>query len=216
MSMYNISTGSEGEFQPGSGGKVLKNLMGVKSVSLMHNIEDLALQTVENKYFESEIITADTRITASIICQMHKHWLGELYEWAGRYRTVDISKGEFLFPRAWLISRNMDAFERRILAEHTPCRGDTIEAVSFSLAIVHAELLLIHPFREGNGRLARWLADMMAAQAGLPLPDYGFTGRGSRRNKETYLQAVIGGYAQNYEPLTRFFAEALERRLDES
>ena len=35
-----------------------------------------------------------------------------------------------------------------------------------SIAMVHTELLLIHPFRDGNGRLARWLADIMAAQAG--------------------------------------------------
>lgn len=109
----------------------------------------------------------------------------------------------------------MDSFERGILAERTPCRGQ-IEDVSSSLAIVHAELLLIHPFREGNGRLARWLADMMAAQAGLPLPDYGFTGRGSRKNKEAYLQAVIRGYGQDYEELSRFFAEALERRVLET
>jgi hypothetical protein len=33
--------------------------------------------------------------------------------------------------------------------------------------VVHAELLLIHPFREGNGRLARWLADLMALQPEL-------------------------------------------------
>jgi cell filamentation protein len=182
----------------------------------MHNIEDMALQFVENSYFESEIVTADTRFTASIICQMHNDWLGKLYEWAGMYRTVDISKGGFPFPRAWLIPQNMENFERGVLSEHTPCRGDTLEDVSLSLAVVHSDLLLIHPFREGNGRLARWLADIMAAQAGLPLPDYGFTGKGSRKRRAEYLAAVIEGYGQNYEPLTRFFIDALKRRLAES
>jgi len=215
MSRYNVPSGSEGEYEPGSDGKVLKNLMGIKSPSLMNNIEDMALMATEDRYFESEIITADTRITAKIICRMHKDWLGLIYEWAGDYRGVDMSKGDFPFPPAWLIPRNMETFERGILAERTPCRGETIEDVSLSLAVVHAELLLIHPFREGNGRLARWLADMMAAQAGLPLPDYGFTGRGSRNNKETYLQAVIRGYGQDYEALTRFFTVALERRVSE-
>jgi cell filamentation protein len=71
----------------------------------------------------------------------------------------------------------------------------------------------LHPFRDGNGRLARWLADLMALQAGLPAPDYGFTGRGGKVRQREYLIAVGAGYVQDYEALTRFFLEAIERRL---
>ncbi len=216
MSRYNLPTGSEGEYEPGSGGKVLRNKMGIKSLSLMHNIEDAALEHIENIYFESGKITADTRITADIICRMHKDWLDKIYDWAGRYRTVDMSKGDFRFPPAYLVAQNMSNLEQDVLAKYTPCRGESIEDISLSMAIVHAELLLVHPFREGNGRLSRWLADIMAAQAGLPLPDYGFTGRGSKARKAQYLGAVIAGYGQNYDVLAHFFADALERRLEES
>lgn len=55
----------------------------------------------------------------------------------------------------------------------------------------------------------------MAAQAGLPLPDYGFTGKGSAASKQRYLKAVISGYGQDYGALHNFFVEALERRLSE-
>ena len=79
------------------------------------------------------------------------------------------------------------------------------------LAEVHADLLMIHPFREGNGRLARWLAELMALQAGLPLPLYRFTGRGAKTESERYLAAVKAGYLRNYRPLADFFAEAIER-----
>jgi hypothetical protein len=68
------------------------------------------------------------------------------------------------------------------------------------MAVVHAELLLIHPFRDGNGRLARWLADLMAVQAGLPVPDYALSGRGSTTRQEHYVAAVRQGYIQNYAP----------------
>ena len=81
------------------------------------------------------------------------------------------------------------------------------------MAEVHAELLLIHLFREGNGRLSRWLADLMALQAGLGPPDYGFAGRGSRSSQSRYLDAVKRGYVQDYDSLTDFFREAMERRL---
>jgi cell filamentation protein len=73
--------------------------------------------------------------------------------------------------------------------------------------------LLIHPFREGNGRLARWVSDVMAFQASLLAPDYGFTSRDGKKRREVYLDAVREGYVQDYEPLTTFFVEALERRL---
>ena len=81
------------------------------------------------------------------------------------------------------------------------------------MAEVHAELLMIHPFRDGNGRLARWLADLMALQAGLPAPQYDFEGRGKSARRERYLAAVTRGYGQNYEPLAAFFAEAINRRM---
>jgi len=47
------------------------------------------------------------------------------------------------------------------------------EEVIKALAVVHTELVLIHPFRaEGNGRVARMLATLMALQAGLPPLDF--------------------------------------------
>jgi cell filamentation protein len=73
--------------------------------------------------------------------------------------------------------------------------------------------LLIHPFREGNGRLARWLADLMALQAGLPAPRYMFAGRGGKARRTRYLEAVTKGYFQDYEPLAGFFLEAFGRSL---
>lgn len=80
------------------------------------------------------------------------------------------------------------------------------------IAIVHEELLLIHPFRDGNGRMARWLADVMAIQAGYPAPAYGFSGRGSKRRRAEYLAAVKRGYIQDYAPLANYFEEAILRR----
>ncbi|MCX6996642.1 MAG: Fic family protein [Kiritimatiellaeota bacterium] len=94
---------------------------------------------------------------------------------------------------------------------YTPCHRGEEEKVVHALAVVHAELLLIHPFREGNGRLARWLAELMAAQAGQPLPQYHFSGRGGQSEREQYLAAVQRGYAGDYRLLEDFFTRALAR-----
>ena len=106
----------------------------------------------------------------------------------------------------------MREMERSVLRQHTPCKSGTLDKVATAIAIVHAELLLIHPFRDGNGRLARWVADVMATQAGYPAPAYGFSGQGSKKRRAKYLAAVKRGYVQDYAPLARFFEEALVRR----
>jgi cell filamentation protein len=46
------------------------------------------------------------------------------------------------------------------------------EQLIAAVAITHVELILIHPFREGNGRLSRLLADVMAVQGGYKPLDY--------------------------------------------
>ncbi len=73
-----------------------------------------------------------------------------------------------------------------------------------SIAVVHAERLLIHPFRDGNGRLARWRADSLATQADYPAPAYGFSGRGSKKRREEYLLAVQQDCIENYVPMGAF------------
>jgi cell filamentation protein len=212
-SRYVTPQNAEAEFEPGSHGWVLRNRLHIRRKSEMDQMEFKALVTAQEAYLSR--LGPDTRLTAEILSQMHRDWLGGIYEWAGRYRTVELAKGDFRWPPAFRVSQNMDAFEKGVLARCTPCRPGLLLEIARCIAEVHAELLLIHPFREGNGRLARWVSDLMALQAGLPAPDYGFTGRGSRRRRGAYLEAVRAGYLQDYEPLTDFFVEALERRLRE-
>jgi len=168
-----------------------------------------ALIAVQDRYLD--LIENHTVFTAETICQMHCDWLGELYEWAGEYRTVEMSKDGFTWPPAFLVAGNMERFSREILSKLTPMRTPHIDEAAHAMSIIHAELLLIHPFREGNGRLARWLADLMALQAGLPLPDYRLTGRGSKAQGNRYIAAVAKGYERDYADLSAFFSEALER-----
>jgi len=91
---------------------------------------------------------------------IHKLSLGHLYSFAGKYRTVNMSKGGFLFPAAQFINESMDSFEKEILSV-LPNRYESKESLIKDIAKVHGELLFIHPFREGNGRTARVLANLI-------------------------------------------------------
>ena len=208
---YAAPQGAEAEFEPGSRGRVLRNLLGIRLKRDMDRAEHRALLAAQTAYLRT--IGPKTRFTSALIRQMHSDWLGGIYEWAGRYRTVELQKGDFRWPPAYRVPENMAALETSLLKWHTPCRPGPLPLVARRIAEVHAELLLIHPFRDGNGRVARWLADLMAFQAGFPAPEYPFEGRGSTSRKQRYIEAVGQGALRNYDLLTAFFAEVLAERL---
>jgi len=174
----------------------------------MDRAEYEALVQAQAHYYD-KVITPSTRITCKLLRRMHRDWLGGIYTWAGEYRSVELAKGDFVWPPSYIVPENMARFEQEMLAKHTPCKPRALEDACLSVAMVHADFLYIHPFREGNGRMARWLADIMLTQAGYPLPAYHFAGKGSRRARAEYLEAVRQGYDQRYEALARFFEEAV-------
>lgn len=208
---YQPPEGVETEAEPGSCGCVLRNSLGIQCKQEMDLLEVNALDAAQNASTMS--LTSRTRFTARLLCRMHKDWPGGVYEWAGQYRTVDVSKGSFTWPPAALVPQNMENFQQGLLRTNTPCLPGPVPEVTHCIAEVHAELLLIHPFREGNGRLARWLADLMALQVGPSYSIYGFVGRGSQQQRERYLAAVKEGHLMRYDDLTGFFVGALERGL---
>jgi cell filamentation protein len=108
------------------------------------------------------------RHIVSATAQLRRIWLGPIYPWAGEYRSVNIGKGGFQFAHAPRIASLMAELERDALRRYTPCQTVAVLEIARALAEVHAELILVHPFRDGNGRLARLLMLLMALQAGLP------------------------------------------------
>jgi len=200
--------GPEAEFEPSSQGRVLRNLVGVRSVREMARHESEALLAATRRLIDETAV--DQKFTAKDICRMHRLWLGEIYPWAGEYRQVNITKGDFMFAAAGQIPRLMREFERGPLRKFTPCRYDDIDEQSRALGIVHVELILIHPYREGNGRCARLLAMLMAFQAGLPALDFGGI-RG--REKQRYIAAIRAGLNHDYEPITGVYRRIIKRTL---
>lgn len=162
--------GPEAEFEPGSRDRVLRNLLGIRSVRQMARCESDALLPATSTLIRA--VESNQRFTAGTICEMHELWLKQIYPWAGRYRQVNVNKGGFMFAAAAQVPRLMREFERRPLQEYTPCHDTHVDAQARALAVVHAELILIHPFREGSGRCARLVALLMALQAGLPVLDF--------------------------------------------
>lgn len=208
---YDVPDLPETTFEPGSRGRVLKNLLGIRSKREMEQLETTELEWVMGEAVR--VFDVHHRFRAADIRAMHADWLRNIYPWAGEYRQVNIGKGGFQFASAQYIPDLMEEFEQGPLAEHTPCPPGVVEGVARRLAVVHSELVLIHPFREGNGRIARLLSILMSVQAGLPPLAFGVL-KGDLR--ERYFRAVRASVGKDYGPMTSIFSGVIEATLRSS
>lgn len=199
---YHVS-GAEGEFEPGSNGQVLRNLVGITSSD---DMDDLELQLLGELYHEVLLQDfPDRALTVADLKRWHHLWLGNVYPWAGQERSVNLGKGGFQFAAAGLLTGLPSDFERKCLGPWTPCGRLASAEVVNAIAVTHVELILIHPFREGNGRLSRLLSDVMAVQAGHEPLDYS----GWERFKPAYIGAIHSGMSGDYGPMRQFVANAM-------
>ena len=201
MSRYDI-TGSEGEYQPGSDNKVLRNLPGITDLEEMNIaetdlLEDLYLQVFDNF---PEALTFET------LCRWHRAWLGNVYSWAGQYRTVDMSKPDIRFASPVQIPKLAEQFEKQYLVRFAELPDIDDEKLITFLAEAHVEFILIHPFREGNGRISRLLLDVMAAKAGAQPLDYSLWDE----HKDFYFKAIQAGRDGDYQYVERLIRDVLE------
>ncbi len=200
---YTTEKGIEGNFQKGSNQSVLANKLNIASKEEMDDVELGLLNLLYNDVYSS--VSINQVITTKDICQWHKKWLGNVYHWAGNYRNVNMSKNDFHFTSSRQISYLMNQLDEKLLSILLPCNEMKMDKLIQALAVVHIEFILIHPFREGNGRIARLLANVMVLQAGLPEIDFSFFDK----NKKDYFKANQIGLSGNYEPLKFLFKQVL-------
>lgn len=183
---------------PDSQSEILPNLLGLKSS------EEIALSEFEG-FLKAEIVltealTKRSKFSVAYILRIHRLALGHLYAFAGKYRDVNISKGGFPFAAARFLHQTMQAFDEEVL-QKLPNKYESKEALIHDIAVVHGELLVIHPFREGNGRTARILANLMSRKQGYESLDFGKIGE---KEFELYVSAVQKSAEKDYTEMIKF------------
>lgn len=100
--------------------------------------------------------------------EIHKHLFGELYDWAGQMRTINISKkGTQFCPVEEIEQVGTAVFTR--LARENLFQGLPRERFIEELVDFYERTNELHPFREGNGRTQRVFLAQLAQNAGYPL-----------------------------------------------
>jgi len=132
---------------------------------------------------------------------MHATLFSELYDWAGQIRNVDISKGGTKFCMASRIAPEIEKLFRQLERENY-LAGVSGSDFAMKLAEYYAEFNMIHPFREGNGRVQRLFFEYLAAYNGHAL-DW------SSIFPNEWIQANIDGYHVRYQSFVDIFKKVV-------
>ena len=135
--------------------------------------------------------------------RIHLALFQDVYDWAGKIRTVDISRGNSRFANVRFIeSAANDIFNR--LARENWLKGLDADALSKRLAHYLSEINALHPFREGNGRVQRIFISQLSQSAGYQL-DY------SDLEQEQIYQAMELAFNGDETILANLILERLEK-----
>ena len=144
----------------------LENKFGIK------NSAELARKKKAVELFENGMLENLEAGKFQTLCEIHKYLFDDIYDFAGKIRTVNLSKGNFRFaPLMYLETaiKNVDKMPQNTFDE---------------IVEKYVEMNIVHPFREGNGRSMRiWLDMMLKKQIGQVV-DW------SKIEKEDYLMAM--------------------------
>lgn len=151
---------------------MLENKLGLTSSAELDCEEERISKKKAAMLFENHILDNLKSGKFSTLQTIHKYLFDEIYDFAGKLRTVNIAKGNFRFaPLMYIESalKNIDEMPQSNFDE-------IIEK--------YVEMNIAHPFREGNGRSARiWLDHMLKTEIGKVI-DW------SKVDKEDYLLAM--------------------------
>lgn len=131
------------------------------------------------------------------LSELHKRMFGDVWRWAGQYRTTARNIGVDAYRIAMDVRQAID--DARFWVENTTYPPDEI-AVRFSHRIV-----AIHPFPNGNGRFSRLVGDLLARQLGQPAFSWGRTNLvDAGETRARYVEALRAADNHDIEPLLLF------------
>lgn len=191
---------------------ILKNLANIKDCDLLSRAEaditNLSMLAVYNQSYK----VFDTKTLQDI----HLNSFGQIYDWAGEFRTIQIVKYEdvlggdtvkYTFPKQ--IKKELDAVMKEVKKLKRTENND--KDIVFRLERIIATIWQIHPFREGNTRTCIVFAVLLAKHLGFEVNHELFKTH-SAYVRNALVWASQGIYSK-HEYLERIFADAI---LDDS
>jgi cell filamentation protein len=170
-----------------SGTTVLKNRLGLRTQAALDAFE--ADATAQR--FSEPLPTG--RFGVRHYCAIHRHIFGDVYRWAGCFRSVRIAKGASMFCYPEHIAAEMARIFDGL--RNDGCLRDLpVDLFAARSARFLSELNAVHPFRDGNGRAQLAFFVLLADRAGRAPKLH-------RLKAETFLAAMIDSFQGREEKL---------------
>ncbi|EKD43735.1 MAG: hypothetical protein ACD_72C00152G0004 [uncultured bacterium] len=196
LSRYDVGSGVSG-----LDGKILKNKLGIKDQKTLSDTETILLNDAYF-YFLEKLSIGKLIFNTRLILEINKYFLGTLYNWAGKLREVNISKGNSMFAPVQYLPITFSGLDEIL----TQVLSDKKTLAAGQLSKIVCEFNFVHPFREGNGRTIRLFIDLLLVKNGYKMFDY--TGVSEKR----YIAACIAGMKKDYKKMTNIFKFGLEKK----
>ncbi len=150
----------------------LENKLGIKSSAELAREEERISKKKAVELFENGMLENLEAGKFQTLCEIHKYLFDDIYDFAGKIRTVNLSKGNFRFAPLMYLEAAIENIDKM--------PQNTFDKIVEK----YVEMNIVHPFREGNGRSMRiWLDMMLKKQIGQVV-DW------SKIEKEDYLMAM--------------------------
>jgi cell filamentation protein len=143
----------------------LKNKLGLTDPELLTTVES-RIVSIRDAELARTVVPGEYNLAH--LQAFHRQLFQDVYPWAGRFRTVDISRGDVRFASWRFVDEQLSA----VLAGLVPDRwliGLSRRGFIARLAHYYGEINALHPFREGNGRAQRAFLRQLSASAGWRL-----------------------------------------------
>lgn len=177
---------------------------GTRILKNKFNLRDQKELDRRERYWSNErgntILTQSAAKSADEYKNIHGRLFGKIYDWAGKYRFINMSKGTSAFCEQSQIPDKMDAlFKDLKLSDLKQSSENDI----FDKLGQHIEgLNYIHPFREGNGRTMRVHVQQLANELGHPIANANIP-------QDRWMNASIYGFTTgDHSDLSRVLREA--------
>lgn len=151
---------------------VLENKLGIINAAELARVEEKISKKKALEMFETGFLNSLEVGTYKALSKIHDYLFGEIYEFAGKVRDVNIIKGNFRFAPVIYLGIALQNIEK--MPQFT--FDEIIEK--------YVEMNIAHPFRESNGRSMRIWLDNILKKKLKQVVDW------SRINKEDYLLAM--------------------------
>jgi len=179
---------------------VLVNKLGIRDENLFKNFE---YEQTDSRTIELQDMPLPSIFDISYLKFIHGYLFQDVYEWAGKTRTIDLSKGGDTFDRPQNIHASIEKIDAK-LQKQNHLQGLIKQDFVEKITDLFADLNALHPFREGNGRSTREFLGQMARAAGYELDQ-----KRIDIEKNQWNLASTQSLRDNLKPIKEIFSRAI-------